>query len=251
MQTGLVLSGGGARGVAHLGVYKALLERDIRPDIISGTSAGALVGAFLGAGYSPEEVLEIGVNTNFLKLIRPVLGGSGLLRIETMEPLLRSYLPDDSFEALSIPLVVAATDLAAGEVVYFRTGELIRPILASCCLPGIFEPIEWQQRSLIDGGVLNNMPVEPIRTQVERIIGSHCNPFEVTKPIKGMREVLSRSFILAVHAKTKERFSACDLLIEPPALRDYSILDMNKARELFVHGYKQARKVLADHNVSA
>lgn len=250
MQTGLVLSGGGARGVAHLGVYKALLERDIRPDIISGTSAGALVGAFLGAGYSPDEVLGIAVKTNFLKLIRPVLGGNGLLRIETLEPLLQSYLPDDSFEALSIPLVVTATDLASGEPIYFRSGELIKPILASCCLPGIFEPVEWQEHPLIDGGVLNNMPVEPIRGEVEWLIGSHCNPFEANGPIKGMREVLARSFILAVHAKTKERFLACDVLIEPPALRNYSILDMSKARELFVHGYKQARKVLADYNIS-
>jgi NTE family protein len=93
---------------------------------------------------------------------------------------------------------------------------------------------------------MNNMPVEPLVGIVDCIIGVHCNPFQLKDPPKSTREVLARSLILAVHSKTKERFSKCQLLIEPPELGDYSVYDLRKARELFVLGYKYTRKLLQD-----
>ncbi len=244
MKIGLVLSGGGARGISHLGAVKALQERGIRPDIISGTSAGALAGGLLAYGYPPEEILEIIVGTSFLRYLRPTLGGNGLLRIDRLEAMYRQYIPENTFESLKVPLVVSTTDIYAGEAVFFRKGELARPVLASCCLPGLFAPMEYEGRYLVDGGVLNNMPVGPLEGQVDFIIGVHCNPFKLQRPPQSTREVVARSLILAVHAKTKQYFEMCDLLIESPLLGDYTVYDIGKARELYSIGLRHARKVL-------
>lgn len=246
MKIGLVLSGGGARGIAHLGAVKALAERGIKPDIISGTSAGAIAGGMLAYGYTPDGILEIIIETNFVRHVRPTFRGNGILRMDGLQEVFQKHIPENTFEALKIPLIVATTDVYAGETIYFRKGELIRPILASSCLPGLFEPIHFQNRYLVDGGVMNNMPVEPLVGIVDCIIGVHCNPFQLKDPPKSTREVLARSLILAVHSKTKERFSKCQLLIEPPELGDYSVYDLRKARELFVLGYKYTRKLLQD-----
>ena len=248
---GLVLSGGGARGVSHLGAVKALHERGIFPDIISGTSAGAIAGSFLAYGYTPDEILEIIIGTSFLRYVRPTLAGSGLLRMDRLEEIFRKYIPENTFESLKIPLIVSATDIFAGETVYFRQGELARPVLASGCLPGLFAPMEYQKRHLVDGGVLSNMPVEPLEGVADYIIGVHCNPFKLLHPPRSTREVVYRSLILAVHAKTKERFEKCNLLLEAPRLGDYSVYDLRKARELFVLGYRHARQVLAQTSALA
>jgi NTE family protein len=154
MKIGLVLSGGGARGIAHLGVVKALQEMGIPFDQIAGTSAGAITGALIAQGYSPDESLKIIESSSFVRHLRPAWNRMGLLRIDTAIDLYRKYLPHDSFEALQIPLHVLAVDLNDGEQVVFESGELIRPVLASCCLPGIFEPMLINKRQFVDGGVL-------------------------------------------------------------------------------------------------
>lgn len=241
MKVGLVLSGGGARGIAHIGVLKALLEQDIQIDRISGTSAGAIVGALFSHGYPPDEILKIIETAGFMKHLRPAWSRMGLLRLDSLTDLVREYIPHDSFEQLQIPMHVVAVDLNAGEQEVFDQGELIRPVLASCCLPGIFEPFLIHKRQFVDGGVLNNLPVEPLEHKVDFIIGSHCNPFGMTRPITSMRGVVERSLILAVQAKTKERFGKCDLLIEPPQLADYDTRDLRRAREMFRIGYQYAK----------
>jgi len=238
MKIGLVLSGGGARGIAHLGVAKALQEMGIRVDRIAGTSAGAIAGALLAHGYPPDEILRIIESTPFFRHVRPAFTRMGLLRLDKAEALYRQYLPHDSFEALPIPLHVVATDLVEGELVVFEQGELVRPVLASCCLPGIFEPYTIQKRQYVDGGVLNNLPVEVLENKVDCIIGAHCNPFALQKPISSMKGVLERSLILAVQSKTRERFTKCQVLIEPPELNRFDVFDLRRARDIFRVGYE-------------
>ena len=148
MKIGLVLSGGGARGIAHLGVIKALQEMGVTFDQIAGTSAGAIAGALTAAGYSPDESLKLIESSSFMKHLRPAWNRMGLLRIDTVVDLYRKQIPHDSFEGLNIPLHVVAVDLNEGEQVIFDEGELIRPVLASCCLPGIFEPMLIEQTTV-------------------------------------------------------------------------------------------------------
>lgn len=247
MNVGLVLSGGGARGIAHLGVVQALHERDVKFSVISGTSMGALLGSLLAQGYAPREVLRIVSSSSFFKSLRPGFWGNGLLRIERMAEVLLHFLPDNSFGALEIPLSVAATDINAGEIVYFSEGELIAPVLASCCIPGIFRPYSYQGKVFVDGGVLDNFPVSPAQKFADFIIGVHCNPFALQQPVRTTREVLARSFILAAHSKTKDKFNLCQLLVEPPGLSRYTLYDFWKAREIFDVGYEYANRYLTIH----
>ena len=243
MKIGLVLSGGGARGIAHLGVIKALQEIGIQFNQIAGTSAGAITGALIAQGYSPDESLKIIESSSFVRHLRPAWNRMGLLRIDTAVDLYKKYIPHDSFEGLQIPLHVLAVDLNDGEQVVFEQGELIRPVLASCCLPGMFEPMLINKRQFVDGGVLNNLPVEIIENKVDAIIGSHCNVLGPRKPVTSMRGVIERSLVLAVQSKTKERFAKCTVLIEPPQLAQYGTMDISKARELFRIGYQHTRSM--------
>ncbi|GAB3705923.1 patatin-like phospholipase family protein [Spirosoma flavus] len=246
MKIGLVLSGGGARGIAHLGVIKALQEIGISFDQIAGTSAGAITGAFIAQGYSPDESLKIIESSSFVRHIRPAWNRMGLLRLDTIVDIYKKYIPHDTFEELQIPLHVVAVDLNAGEQVIFDQGELIRPVLASCCLPGIFEPMLINKRQYVDGGVLNNLPVDTIENKADLLIGSHCNVLGPRKPIRSMRGVIERSLVLAVQSKTKDRFAKCQVLIEPPALSQYSTTDISKARELFRIGYQYTQAMADD-----
>jgi NTE family protein len=243
MTIGLALSGGGARGIMHLGVIKALQEQGVQLDCIAGTSAGAIAGAFVAYGYTPDEVLNILLKTNFLKYLRPSFNGPGLLHMEKVEKLYQELLPHSSFEKLKIPLTVATTDIEAGETVYFHNGELIKPLMASSCLPGIFEPIRYQKRLLVDGAVLNNLPIEPLIAQkVSFLIGSNCNPRVLDKPMVSTRDVVERSLMLAVRNKTQERLAQCDLVFEPKEVGRYDIFDVRKAREILKIGYQAVIK---------
>ncbi|SKB57856.1 patatin-like phospholipase family protein [Dyadobacter psychrophilus] len=246
MKIGLVLSGGGARGIAHIGAIKALMERGIRPDIISGTSSGAFVGAMLAHGYTPDEIIEMIVQTSFYPYLRLGFGGNGLLQMKRLEAVLCKYIPENTFESLKIPLVVTATDITSGEEIQFRNGELAIPVLASCSVPGIFSPIYFQGHDLVDGGVLNNLPVEPIMREADFLIGIHCNPFTLDKPLKRTTEIVYRSLILAMHSKNKERFKKCDLLIEPAELSKFSLFDFRKAEQLFDVGYRYTKRLLEE-----
>lgn len=241
MQIGIVLSGGGARGIAHLGVIKGLFELDLFPTHLSGTSAGAIAGAMIAAGYSPEEVLDITLKTNLLKYFRPALSRMGLFKIDSAEVLFSQYLPHDSFDKLHIPLVITATDIKAGESVYFSEGPLIKPLLASCCLPGIFEPIVFQQKTLVDGGVLNNLPVEPLENTCDMLLGIHTNPYGEIPSVGSMRTVLQRSLYLAINNQTRLKFDKFDYIFEPPQMQAYDVFDLKKGREIFAVGYRHIK----------
>ena len=140
-KTGLVLSGGGARGFAHLGVLQALNEAGIYPDIISGTSAGALAGVLYCDGHSPKKILKIMTRNSKLDYMRPVLPRNGILEISGINKLLEANLNAKKFEDLKMPLIVCATDLNNGRPVYFSKGDLISSVIASSSIPVMFKPV--------------------------------------------------------------------------------------------------------------
>ena len=162
----MVLSGGGARGFAHLGVIQALNEAGIYPDVISGTSAGALAGVLYADGYSPEEILKLMNSGSRLDFMRPAMPREGLLQINGIIKILKAHLKAKTFEELKIPLYVAATDLNNGKSVYFSEGNLLDPVIASASIPVLFQPVKINNISYVDGGVLDNLPVYPIRKQM-------------------------------------------------------------------------------------
>ena len=244
VKIGLALSGGGVRGISHLGVLKALNEASIFPTKVSGSSAGAIAGAMYCQGYKPEEVLKIIVETNYFKFLRPAISWKGILKMDSVGDLFKIYLPHNSFEELKTPLAVAATEIRKGKVIYFDEGELIRPILASSCIPGMFEPIQIKKKHLVDGGVLNNLPVEPLEGMCDYIIGVNCNHLPQESNIKSMKKLIERSVIMSMNFNVYSRKSKCDYFIETPGLGNYGVFDIKKAPELFQSGYEQGLKFM-------
>ena len=241
---GIAFSGGGVRGISHLGVLKAFNEVGIFPDQVSGSSAGAIVGAMYCQGYRPDEVLKIIIETNYFKLLRPAISWKGLFNLDSLAELLKTYLPHNDFAALKTTLHVAATDIGKGEVVFFNSGKLIEPILASSCIPGMFEPIFYESRYLVDGGVLNNLPVEPLQETCDILIGVNCNHLPELGKIRNVKNLLERAVMMNMNFNAYSRKSACTYFIEAPGLGKFGVFDLKKAPEFFQAGYNQAMKVI-------
>ena len=153
----LVLSGGAARGFAHIGVLQALEDRGVRVDAVAGTSMGAILGALLASGMSAGEIYRLADRATWRDVIDLSLG-SGVLKGDRLRDFLAEVLPA-RFEDLSLPLAVTTTDIEIGEERILTSGSLIDAVRASSSFPGAFEPVEWQGRTLADGGTVNNLPV--------------------------------------------------------------------------------------------
>ncbi|MGY6744887.1 MAG: patatin-like phospholipase family protein [Cecembia sp.] len=237
---GIALSGGGVRGISHLGVLKALNQRGIFPNRISGSSAGAIAGSLYAAGHQPDEILDIIIKTNYFKFLRPAISWTGILKMDTVEELFRKYLPENSFESLQMPMTVAVTDIKRAKVVYFSEGELIKPLMASSCIPGMFDPIAIGNHYYVDGGVLNNLPVEPLDGVCDVIIGVNCNHLPVEHNIKNIKSLIERTVIMSMNYNVYSRKDKCDFFIEPKGLAKYGVFDIKKAKEIFQSGYETA-----------
>jgi NTE family protein len=242
MKIGLALAGGGARAIAHLGMMQVLVEHNITVDRVSGASAGAIAGALFCQGYEPGEILEIVKHTNFLKVAKPALSWKGLLKLESgYEELLR-YLPHDRFEELAKPLAISATDIHKGKVKYFKKGQLILPILASCSIPVVFDPIIINGNAYMDGGIMDNLPYDPLRKKVDITIGMHCNPIDQKFRSNNWRGLMERALLLSISNATyfnKKRF---DAFWEAPGVSQINVFDFKKADKLYRMGYSYAQK---------
>lgn len=247
MKIGLALSGGGARGFAHLGIAQYMYEQNIRPDMIAGTSAGAIAGAFLAAGYEPKRTMEILSDINFLKFFRPALSWSGLVNLEKISGLLLEYFPENSFSNFKIPLVISTTNYTKGENVNFESGELIKPLLASASIPVIFNPITIGEEAYVDGGITNNLPVNVLKPHVDFTIGVNCNPVgTLSDQNSNMKFVLERSLLMIINYQTKEQAKLCDLFIEPEKLSTYKVFSISKAKEMYEIGYESAKSTFSE-----
>jgi len=248
-KTGLVLSGGGARGFAHLGVLKALNDNGLFPDVISGTSAGALVGVLYADGYTPDEILKIMNTTSRLHYIRPTVPREGLLQISGIERILRENLRAKRFEDLKMPLFVTATDLNNGIATYFSSGELIKPVIASASIPVLFNPVIIDGIHYVDGGVMDNLPIKPIEGECSIIIGSFVNPVGYEKTVTSLVQIAERTFMLNMSKEVVEKAQKFDIFIAPHELKSYKILDPEKAVEVFEIGYNATTSKLQDPEI--
>jgi len=248
---GLVLSGGGARGFAHLGVIQALNDTGIFPDVISGTSAGAIIGVLYADGHTPEEILNLMNVGSRLDFMRPALPREGLLQINGIIKILKTSLHSKQFKELKIPLFVAATDLNNGKAVYFSEGDLFDPVVASASIPVLFQPVKIDDISYVDGGVLDNLPLKPIENRCRILIGSFVNPIGYMKKISGLINIAERTFMLSMSKEISEKAKKFDLFIAPQELRNFKILDPEKAHELFDIGYIATNEKLKEIDINS
>lgn len=243
MDIGVVLSGGGVRGIAHLGVLKALSNAGVNFCRITGTSAGAIVGALFAQGHNPQDIFREFLKVKMLRFMRPGWGG-GLLSIENTTALFREYLPHNSFEGLKIPMTVATVNFSTGKLNYFSEGELISVLQASSAIPGVFKPVIIKGEMYVDGGVLNNFPVEPLRNRCDFIIGSSCNHVPYVKNIASFRGMVQRATLLAINADMEEKRKFCDVLIEPESMGATSIFELGRAEEIYWLAYEATLRII-------
>lgn len=239
MKVGLALSGGGARGIAHLGVLKAFDELGIKPAVFSGVSSGAIASVFYAAGYKPDEILKLVKQLSLFSVVRPAFFKRGLLHLDEVEKLYRKHLGENAtFEDLAIPVFICATEMNEGVSAYFSSGDLITPLIASSAVPILYKPILYQGKLLNDGGLLNNLPIESLLYNCDIKIGVHVNPINHQAKITNMRSMIERTVHLAINNNVKMRIPLCDFLIEPTDLKYYRLMSFGKADEIFEIGYR-------------
>jgi NTE family protein len=243
-KVGVVLSGDGARSFAHLGLLKVLEEEGIKPCAISGVSGGALVGALYAAGISSLDILELGKANSLFGFSGLSLKKEGFFSMESIRKLIIENIPHNSFEKLKIRLFVNATDFNHNKVIFFSEGKLMDCLIASASVPVLFNPVEYENSLLVDGGLLNNFPVEPLLDICDYIIGSHVNKLEDLKEGNNKLTkiaILERSFHMAIASNVYLRARHCNLLLEP-GMDDFGLFDMKNVDTIFEIGYKHALK---------
>lgn len=248
LRIGIAMSGGGARGVAHIGVLKALVEAGIEPQVVAGTSSGAIVGALYAYGLTSEQLeafARVGIGVKLLRIGNPL---KGLIKLTLLREKLDAVLPIDDFTCLRKLLAVTATNLQTGELHIFREGPLIRAVQASCAVPLLFHPVVIDGQQYIDGGLYMNLPAAPIREACDLLIGSNVMPHhqDVVGPLSSIWGISNRVFDLSVHHNASASRELCDFLIEPLELTGYHIYNFAKADDLVAVGYRETKQRLPE-----
>lgn len=243
---GFALGGGGVRGFAHLGVLKALEEKGIKPDILAGTSAGAIAGVYIASGKSPEEVFDLMKDHKLIDFVQVRFPRTGLLNLDRLRKSLSDHIQADDLKDLPIPFYVAVSDIINGHVEYFNKGPLVKLVQASASIPVLFAPVEIDGRMYSDGGLFDNVPTEPLKGKCKRIIAVNVSPINKTDKVKNLIQIAARTFHLSVNSTIHGLQDNCDLIIEPPELDKFEILDASKADEIYKVGYDYCKNMDID-----
>ena len=243
---GVALSGGGSRGFAHPGALKAIEDLGLYPDIICGTSAGALAGVLYADGYTPEEIINLFVGKEFREFVdiqvpvAAIFGTSGFRRF------LEKYLRAKVFEDLQIPVKIVTTNLDEGKSVIFDQGPIIDPLIASCSVPVIFNPVVIGGVNYVDGGIFKNFPVSPIRSLCHKIIGVNVSPLVPKKYNKTIMHIAERSYHYMSRTNTLLDRTLCDVLVEITDLAYFKTFDLVNSEKIFKMGYDSSRNAILE-----
>ncbi|MFH1958292.1 MAG: patatin-like phospholipase family protein [bacterium] len=247
-KVGLVLSGGAAKGIAHVGVLQCWEEWNFPVDLIVGTSVGSLAGGLYATGMSVAAIANMGADLNWKKLVEfkitPVrmLNLSSIVSNERMGALLTSYIGEKTFEDLKIPFICIACDLKTGEKIIFKEGRLIPAIRASSSIPGIFEPVSYKHRLLVDGGVIDNVPTDIAKDSgMDMIVASWAGGSTIMEDTKNIISVLTQVISISGTLLSKEQLKLADVVISPN-MDDISPLDIDKFSQAQKKGYEECLK---------
>lgn len=237
---GLALSGGASRGIAHVGVLKALQENRISIDCISGTSIGALVAALYAFGIPVEDIYRQALEMSWLKISSLHFSRTALLSNKVMGEIIENFIGDAAIENSPIPLAIVATDIATGEKIVLRKGNIARAVMASSAIPGIFAPLRIDGRLLADGFLVENVPVFPLREMgAEVIIGVSLNTLKAYREPDGIINIMMNAFDIAIDHNTIVSSQYADVLIAP-RLAGITTEESEESQLMFDEGYKSA-----------
>jgi NTE family protein len=247
---GLALSGGGARGFAHIGAIRAILDLGLKPDIVAGVSAGSVIAACYGAGMSSTDILDMFHSLRFRNFVDFVVPHEGFMRMNKFKKILEQTIPVKKLEDMKTPTVVCAVDVDAGTNVAFNSGAVAERVIASCSIPIVFEPMEIDGRRYVDGGVLANLPVWPIRHLCKYVIGVNCSPRYVQEPVKSIIGMAQRTYALMAKNNVTQDSEMCDVVVNLTEVATHQVFDLKDIELLVESGYlstirtlKQARLV--------
>lgn len=228
----LVLSGGGTRAIGHLAIISALLERGFEIRAISGSSGGAIVGSLLASGKSPKECYELLLKTNFVRLFAFKMSQGGLFHLKRGEAYLEKILGIKEFSELSLPLYVCVVDLKEGRPFFLSEGNIAKAVIASSSISPFMRPVEMEGRMGADGGIMNNLPIEPFLGENLPIIGINVNP---NRPFHShsMVSIAKRALFLQFYSNILERSKLCSLYLEPSGIDAYTIYDLKSLESVY------------------
>lgn len=245
-KVGVALGGGAVYGAAHIGVLRALDEAGVRIGYIAGTSIGAFVAAMIAADVSLDEAESTLSDLDWLDVSRLSLSQMGLLSNDKLGEELVRVAGIDVIEDANIPLGIVATDISSGKCIVLTEGDLALAVRASTCVPGIFTPIEHDGRVLVDGGLVDNLPVSAVRDLgAEFVIAVDVGRKRSYKKPDDLIDVLINSIDIALDTATRLRSSDADLIVAPK-LTSGSRTDSDRVGKLIREGYESARKCLQD-----
>lgn len=240
----LALGGGSVLGATHVGVLKALDESKAEIKAISGTSAGAIIATLYAFGKSAKEIEKIVLEFEWKNLSSLTLSKFGLLSNEKIGEMIKYNIGDKNIEDANIPLCIIATDITTGEKVILDKGNVAEAIMASTCVPGIFVPIEIGGRILVDGGIVENIPLSCLKGyQVDYKIGVDLVTTQSYRKPSNVIEILYNSFNFLVKTNKKIQTKEADILIKPD-LSKFNAVDMSQMKELIKIGYDETKKII-------
>lgn len=244
---GLALSGGGARGFAHLGALYAMDELGIKPDIIAGVSAGSIVAALYGAGLPPLEILKRFMKVKVSDFCEFAVPKDGFLRMEGFKEFMESNLLVRNIEDCPTPVAICATDIFNAVPVQWREGKIAERVMASCSIPIVFKPVKIGGVSYVDGGVLHNLPAWAIRSECEHLIGVNVSPLNaIDEMSSSIIDIATRSYHLMARANSVQDMKLCDTVITTDSISDVNVFNMHDKDKMFKSGYKATKKVLLE-----
>lgn len=236
----VVLSGGGVKCVAHIALLEEIEKLGLTINAISGSSGGALVGAMYASGMPTKEILKVFKNTQLFRITFFSLTKAGLFDTFQFTTVLEKRIKS-KFSELQIPLYVVASNMEEGKPRYFKKGKLLKPVLASCAIPGIFTPIKINNVLYADGGVLDNFPIKPFKNSKLPVVGSYVSdpPKRTKEQLNSTLKVLVQATLLMAQSAESFKFKSVTILFRFP-LSKYTGMDNKQAEKI----YKSAKEYL-------
>lgn len=239
MKIGLALSGGAALGAVHLGVLKAIDELNIKIDIIAGTSIGSLIGSFYAFGKDPNYTEKLISSLTWRDISTFKLSKLGLLSNTKINNFIDSHLGDVKFDESLIPLEIIATDISNGDKVILKEGDVGDAIMASMSLPGLYEPVEIENRLLSDGGIVENLPLSPLVDKVDKIIAVNLWLRNIKNKPNNILDIILNSFQFKLLQSKNQNLDKVDIYIEPD-LSGFNFVDTKQSDKLIEKGYNES-----------
>jgi NTE family protein len=239
----LVLSGGGARGFAHLGALQYLYEIGFKPDAIAGCSIGAIIGVLLADGKTPNEIYSLFAGKGFYNYIKLNPTFTGLLKLDGLSKILKKNLIATNFEDLKINFFCNATDLSDGEEKVFNSGNLLEAVLASSNIPLLFPAYFLDGKYYADGGLVDNFPVKILRSSSRLLIGINLVSAEKIDYLPTGLEYFDRIISINLKEMSRESMQLCNIAIDFPEIMKFRFLDTSSAEKLFEMGYRHVKEM--------